>query len=162
MDRLSGIVDNEYRAIGVKANARIFSVPLRDHLVGSIRPTLLLVSGAARWAYCSQSSASTWRTQCWRARWAGDVTLQSGCPRRLAPAHCYSSRCRESPPLSVGWRGRDRFFGFGVQNAEFVAAAGSGWISADLYGFEGRRIGSSPRALFDSAASIPAFVPTGW
>lgn len=46
MSRLTPLVENEYRANGVTADAKIFATPLQDRLVGQIRPAILVLTGA--------------------------------------------------------------------------------------------------------------------
>lgn len=46
MSRLTPLVENEYRAHGVTADAKIFAAPLQDRLVGQIRPAILVLAGA--------------------------------------------------------------------------------------------------------------------
>jgi putative ABC transport system permease protein len=46
MNRLSRLVENEYHAHGVTADAKILATPLQDRLVGQIRPAILVLAGA--------------------------------------------------------------------------------------------------------------------
>jgi len=46
MSRLTPLVENEYHAHGVTADAKIFATPLQDRLVGQIRPAILVLAGA--------------------------------------------------------------------------------------------------------------------
>ncbi len=46
MDRLTPIVEHEYRANGVTADAKIFATPLQERLVGQVRPAILMLAGA--------------------------------------------------------------------------------------------------------------------
>jgi predicted permease len=46
MNRLTPMVENEYHANGVMANAKIFATPLQERLVGQIRPAILVLAGA--------------------------------------------------------------------------------------------------------------------
>jgi len=45
-NRLTRIVENEYRANGVVADAKIIARPMQEHLAGKIRPAILVLSGA--------------------------------------------------------------------------------------------------------------------
>lgn len=45
-DRLARGVENEYRANGVVANAKILAAPLQERLSGEIRPAILVLAGA--------------------------------------------------------------------------------------------------------------------
>jgi putative ABC transport system permease protein len=46
MNRLTPIVESEYHANGVTADAKIFATPLQERLVGQIRPAILVLAGA--------------------------------------------------------------------------------------------------------------------
>jgi putative ABC transport system permease protein len=46
MNRLTPIVENEYHANGVTADAKIFATLLQERLVGQIRPAILVLAGA--------------------------------------------------------------------------------------------------------------------
>jgi putative ABC transport system permease protein len=46
IDRLTPIVEREYRANGVTANAKVFATPLQERLVGQVRPAILVLAGA--------------------------------------------------------------------------------------------------------------------
>jgi predicted permease len=46
MNRLTPIVEDEYRANGTVADAKIFATPLQERLAGQIRPAILVLSGA--------------------------------------------------------------------------------------------------------------------
>jgi putative ABC transport system permease protein len=46
IDRLTPIVEHEYRASGVTANAKVFATPLQERLVGQVRPAILVLAGA--------------------------------------------------------------------------------------------------------------------
>lgn len=46
MNRLTPIIENEYRVNGETADAKIFATPLQERLVGQIRPAILVLAGA--------------------------------------------------------------------------------------------------------------------
>jgi predicted permease len=46
MNQLTPIVEHEYYANGVTADAKVFATPLRERLVGHIRPAILVLAGA--------------------------------------------------------------------------------------------------------------------
>jgi putative ABC transport system permease protein len=46
MNRLTPIVENEWHANGVTADAQIFATPLQERLVSQIRPAILVLAGA--------------------------------------------------------------------------------------------------------------------
>jgi predicted permease len=46
ISRLTPIVENEYHANGVTADAKIFATPLQERLVGHLRPAILVLAGA--------------------------------------------------------------------------------------------------------------------
>jgi putative ABC transport system permease protein len=46
MNRLTHIVENEWHANGLTADAKIFATPLQERLVGQIRPAILVLTGA--------------------------------------------------------------------------------------------------------------------